>query len=833
MNWVALRYLYGMAVGLPLAVAAMALSAEEIRIQVDANQRQHRVSEYLTGACIEDVNHEIYGGIYSQMVFGESFQEPGRESSIKNFQTLGGKWFVEDGVLLGPEGDGPKVISSAATIRQGIVSVEIYLPGNHSGNSGLIIAATNAKIGADQFSGYEISLDSQSNRLIVGRHQNDFRQLASLPCPVPAEEWINLSVSIEPDQFTIFVDGERKIEIRDDRPLDAGTVGLRQWQRTARYRNLTVTRDDEKEHVTFESHPITNEVSEQWDAIREGDVVGNFALATERPFVGEQCQRMSFASGDGAVGLANRGLNRWGMTFERDKLYEGLIWLRAREALDLQVHLESADGKEQYAKTLLHVSGNGKWTRHEFKLTSTGATDNGRLVLRMTHPGQIDVGYVFLQPGTWGRFKGLPLRRDVVEGLLEQGITALRYGGSMVDNPPNYRWKNMIGPRDQRPPYDGHWYDYSTNGWGIFDFLNLCEAAGLLGIPCVSIDETPQDMVDFLQYVNGPVESPWGQRRAADGHARPYDLRYLQLGNEESVNEAYWLRFEPIARSLWKEDPSLILIVGDFQFDNPITDPFDIDGSSGGINSLEMHRKILKLAKEFDAEVWFDIHMWTDGPDPTPSMNSFFTYVDALEALAQGAKHRVAVFEFNANNHGQRRALSNAEMIGRIMRDGRVPFALSANCLQPDGQNDNGWDQGLLFFNSGKVWLQPPGFVTQMVSSAYQPWLVRCDVNSDEEATALSTLDVTTTCDEDGKSIVIRVVNRGDEDTDLVIDIEGFEPAKQTMKVTTLAAALNAVNTADRTTNVVPEMTEVSHDLTTENASLRVPPYSYTTIRIE
>jgi len=33
----------------------------------------------------------------------------------------------------------------------------------------------------------------------------------------------------------------------------------------------------------------------------------------------------------------------------------------------------------------------------------------------------------------------------------------------MVNNP-RYRWKHMIGPRDLRPPYEGHWYPYSTNG---------------------------------------------------------------------------------------------------------------------------------------------------------------------------------------------------------------------------------------------------------------------------------------------------------------------------------------------------------------------------------
>merc|ERR1719230_1187448 len=33
-------------------------------------------SSHLIGAGIEDVNHELYGGLYSQMIFGETFSEP-------------------------------------------------------------------------------------------------------------------------------------------------------------------------------------------------------------------------------------------------------------------------------------------------------------------------------------------------------------------------------------------------------------------------------------------------------------------------------------------------------------------------------------------------------------------------------------------------------------------------------------------------------------------------------------------------------------------------------------------------------------------------------------
>ena len=64
-----------------IAFAAPAL-AQDVVIRVDAKQDGKPVSRYLTGACIEDVNREIYGGIYSQMIFGESFAEPPRNWSL-------------------------------------------------------------------------------------------------------------------------------------------------------------------------------------------------------------------------------------------------------------------------------------------------------------------------------------------------------------------------------------------------------------------------------------------------------------------------------------------------------------------------------------------------------------------------------------------------------------------------------------------------------------------------------------------------------------------------------------------------------------------------------
>src|ERR1700709_1476234 len=90
-------------------------------IHIDASQPGRPVSRYLTGACIEDVNHEIYGGIYSQMIFGESFQEPAPSPEIKNFKAFGGRWIVRDGAVTIDAGDAPKLVSDHAAMGDGAI----------------------------------------------------------------------------------------------------------------------------------------------------------------------------------------------------------------------------------------------------------------------------------------------------------------------------------------------------------------------------------------------------------------------------------------------------------------------------------------------------------------------------------------------------------------------------------------------------------------------------------------------------------------------------------------------------------------------------------------
>lgn len=622
--------------------AALALHAGDTRITIDAASTGHRISPYLAGACIEDVNHEVYGGIDSQMIFGESFAEP------------------------------------AAPDRAG--------------------------------------------------------------------------------------------------------------------------------------------VSGPWRAIRSGNVEGGLSLDPDRPFSGNQSQHIRFDSGEGMIGIGNQGLNRQGMNFVANQPYQGKLWVRAAKGTGFLAALESRDGKTTYATQPLTTTS-GDWQALDFTLTPKSADTRGRFSIRLEKPGAISIGYAFLQPGEWGRFKGLPVRKDVAEGLVAQGVTVMRYGGCMA-NAPEYRWKHMIGPREKRPPYKGWWHPQSSNGWGIFDFLNFCEAAGFLAIPDVNMNESPQDMADFIEYVNGPADSKWGAKRAADGHPAPYHLKHLQLGNEEKVDAGYWRKFKPVAEAIWAKDKDIILVVGDFAYQKPITDPSRVEGADSKITTLDAQREILQLAKQHGREVWFDLHIWTEGPLPSSYMEGTLSYLDTMEKLADGARFKVVVFELNANNHDQRRALANAIAIQRFERDGRVPVVISANALQVDGHNDNGWDQGLLFLNPEKAWLQPPGYVTLMISSHYQP------VSLPVETEGSRALDICAKRSEDGKTLVVQIANPGDTEETATFQLRNFPLQQATAEVEQLAAPLHAANTANQPNAITPKRSTWNHGNGTQSCTF--PPHSFT-----
>ena len=334
--------------------------------------------------------------------------------------------------------------------------------------------------------------------------------------------------------------------------------------------------------LSFEQGNELGQVSAMWQPVIRGSAVASFAMDSQRAFIGTQSQQMTFVSGQGAVGFANRGLNHWGLNLLAAKPYEGYVWARAATATNLTAALESGDGSKVYTEQTLNVAP-GDWQRINFSITPNSTDHEGRFVLELKQPGTVTLGYVFLQRGSWGRFKELPVRRDIVEGLLDQGVSIIRYGGSMVNSP---EYPVEKDDRPARPPAAlcRHMVPLFLQRLGHHGLPESLRGGRLRRMcPTSTSARRPQDMADFIEYVNGPADSPWGRRRAADGHPAPYHLTYLELGNEERVDENYAAKFNgrwprpsgPRTRtsSSW----SATSVTG-----TPIIDPDHIAGATAG-----------------------------------------------------------------------------------------------------------------------------------------------------------------------------------------------------------------------------------------------------------
>ena len=80
-----------------LAATALAAAPDDATINVDAGKVVNHTTRLMYGACIEDVNHEIYGGLYAQQIFGDSFEEPPRAAPA-GWVDYGGCWAAKDGL---------------------------------------------------------------------------------------------------------------------------------------------------------------------------------------------------------------------------------------------------------------------------------------------------------------------------------------------------------------------------------------------------------------------------------------------------------------------------------------------------------------------------------------------------------------------------------------------------------------------------------------------------------------------------------------------------------------------------------------------------------------
>jgi alpha-L-arabinofuranosidase len=125
------------------------------------------------------------------------------------------------------------------------------------------------------------------------------------------------------------------------------------------------------------------------------------------------------------------------------------------------------------------------------------------------------------------------IRNDVVAALKRLNIPVLRWpGGCFADE---YRWRDGIGPRAQRPKrINTHWGGViETGAFGTHEFMDLCEMLGTDAYIAGNLGSgTPQEMMDWIEYMTSDSDSALASLRRQNGRQKPWKVPYFGVGNE-------------------------------------------------------------------------------------------------------------------------------------------------------------------------------------------------------------------------------------------------------------------------------------------------------------
>ena len=287
--------------------------------------------------------------------------------------------------------------------------------------------------------------------------------------------------------------------------------------------------------------------------------------------------------GDTDAGVMNKGF--WGINAVKGREYKLSMWIKVTRSRGFFAMLKGKKGVKFYSSVKLNVDlTKGGWQHVTATLKSTANDPDAQFVISSKGNSDFYLDVVSLFPPTYkNRENGL--RPDLVEMLYELHPRFMRFpGGCFVegqDTPDNaFRWERTIGPIEQRP---GHWnknWGYrTTDGLGFHEYLQLAEDLGAKPLYVVNIGiwhggVTPLDSLrmwidecmNALEYANGGTNTKYGKLRAKNGHPEPFNIEYIEIGNENNQNDGtqlsdnYYARYRAFRTAILRKYPKMHII---------------------------------------------------------------------------------------------------------------------------------------------------------------------------------------------------------------------------------------------------------------------------------
>ena len=594
---------------------------------------------------------------------------------------------------------------------------------------------------------------------------------------------------------------------------------------------------------SFEFNPTERDgwgAGTAWRMVRPGHSLGHLAPCSERPihannptFMRLFIERVGHYydyKGWTGYGLQNDGFD--GIPLKAGASFHFSAFMRnikgdAKQVRVVLVEPQQGFGKDPklIAEATFDVS-TGDWKKYEADLVAESDVSKAQLQILALTTGTMDVDMVSLMPAD--TYKGHGMRKDLAQALADLHPKFMRFpGGCVVHGGGDgfwntYRWKTTVGPKEQRRGLKNTWGYHQSMGLGYFEYFQFCEDLGMepvpilpCGVSCqgtnggwfmkdqaqdwVPMDEMEEwvnEALDLIEWANGDVTTKWGRIRAEAGHPKPFNLKYLGLGNEERISPEFIERFKYMYKKVTEAHPEII-IVG-------TAGP----GSHPGNNDFETG---WKLAEEIGLPI-LDEHYY----EP----NKYFLESRQYDKYPRDRKTKVYLGEYAAKDKKLIDALAEGLYLLHVERNGDVVCMTSYAPLFAR-KNATNWNPDLIYFDNDRPFLTCSYYVQQMFGqSSGQYYYGDCV----QIANANSLMEQSVILNVKERKLFVKVCNASDKATTAKLDLSRFKSLKMVATKTVLTGKADQENNFDEQP-IAPQTSTVKAQ---KKATIDVPAYSFT-----
>jgi alpha-N-arabinofuranosidase len=553
-----------------------------------------------------------------------------------------------------------------------------------------------------------------------------------------------------------------------------------------------------------------------WSVVNDDASAATIALDPANPYNDKLTTSLRLtvehATHEHPAGVANSGY--WVIPVRPNARYHASLLARSAPGFSgpLTVSIVGDDGHTIYASRRISAL-KSSWGRFEATLKTgrVAATAKAHFCITLDQPGTVWLGLVSLFPPTWhDRPNGL--RKDLMQMLVDLHPKFLRFpGGNYLEGDTvetRFDWKKTLGPIEERAGHPCPWGYRSTDGMGLLEFLEWCQdmkAEPVLAVyagyslrgmhvnPGPDLEPYVQDALEEIEYVTGDPSTPWGARRAKDGHPKPFQLTYVEIGNEDWFDRSgsYDARFTQFHDAIQARYPSLktISTIGN---DQP--EKLRVHGRKPDMTDEHYYRsadEFLRMSTNY-ARTY-------DRSGPEIFVGEWAAHEDAnIKPWDAAARQQPPTPSMKA-------ALGDAAFMAAMERNSDLilmqcyaPLLVNVN---PGGRQ---WRPDLIGYDTLSVYGSPSYYAIQMFSTNLGDELL--SVTSSE-----TSVQGSATRDRKTGEILIKLVNPQAKPESIQIEITGVAALAANARAITLAAATDDTNSIDQPRKVVPVTTTLAH----------------------